>query len=110
VTCFTPVSGTCSERLSNLLGWRLTAPVWDRLPVTVTDRDQPLGAIGSHTNNDQGAQPCFFEADVEVDPIGEHVDVVALLQGGHEVPRAHPVEVHQGQHISHLRRLPDLPY
>jgi hypothetical protein len=29
-----------------------------------------------------------------------------LLQGGHEVPAGQPVQVQQGQHVGHLRRLP----
>ncbi len=50
------------------------------LPVPVTDRDQLLPPIGAHAHQDQGAQACLFEPDVEVDPVGPEVDVVDVLQ------------------------------
>ncbi len=109
------------------------------LAMSVADRDQLLGAVAAHTDDDQGTQPGLFEADVEVDAVRVEVDVVdvfegavgelvpfllpvggqpgdhrsrqpggraeELLKGGHEVSRAHPVQVHQRQHLGHLGRL-----
>ena len=50
------------------------------LAVPVGDRDQFLGPISPDTDDDQDTEAGFFEADVEVDPVGVHVDVVDVFE------------------------------
>lgn len=40
---------------------------------------QLRGAVSARPNDDQGTQPVLLEADVEVDPVGAHVDEVAVV-------------------------------
>ena len=68
-------------------------PRLGRLAVPVGDRDQLFGPISAHAHDDQGTQAGLFEADVEVDAVGEHVDVVDVFEGpmGELVALALPV-------------------
>jgi hypothetical protein len=46
------------------------------LPVPVGQRDQLLRAVRAHAREHQQAHPLLLETDVDVHPVGPHVDVV----------------------------------
>jgi hypothetical protein len=104
--------------------------------MSVADRDQLLGPVDPHTDDDQDTEACLFEAYVEVDAIDPDVNEVGVFEraagelvpfalpvgrepgddgsrepggraeelrkGRGEVARAHPVQVHQREHLGHL--------
>ena len=51
------------------------------LAIAVGDGDQLLLAVGRGAHQHQDALPIFFQADVEVDAVGPHVDVLLPVQG-----------------------------
>ena len=75
-------------------------PRLGRLTQPVGDRDQLLGPVGPHPDDDQGAQPLLGQADVEVHPVGPHIDVVPIGQAaGHKrLPVGLPLAGQPGDH------------
>jgi hypothetical protein len=66
----------------------------------IGDRDQLFGPVGAHPDDDQGGQPLLSEPDVEVHPIGPHIDIVPIGQAaGHErLPLSLPLGRQPGDH------------
>ena len=56
-------------------------PRLGRFAVPVGDRHQFFGPVSPNADNDQDTEPGLVEADVEVDPIRVHIDVVDLFEG-----------------------------
>ena len=50
------------------------------LAVPVGDRDQFFCPVSTHADDDQDTQPGLFKTDPEMDPVGEHVDVVDVFE------------------------------
>jgi len=48
--------------------------------VAVGDGHQLFGAVSPHAHDDQCAQACLFQADVEVDAVGPDVDEVTVVE------------------------------
>jgi len=66
----------------------------------VGDRDQLLGPVAADPDDDQGAQPLLGEPDVDVHPVGPHLEVVPIGQAvGHErLPLGLPRHRQPGDH------------
>ena len=69
--CNDPMLGVQEQRLPRLLA----------LAVAVGDRNQLLLAVGGRSHQDQDALAIFFQANVEVDPVGPQIDALLPFQG-----------------------------